>query len=68
MTASAITSVVPNRVGLRDRQVSELTVIAPLKQGGAGRLRVVLDAQGQTLCPGRSRGDGPRYAVCHFRQ
>lgn len=35
-----------NRVGLRDGGVSELTVIAPLKPGGADRLRAMLSAQG----------------------
>jgi hypothetical protein len=34
----------PNRVGLRDGQVSELTVIVPLKPGGAEKLRAVLAA------------------------
>jgi hypothetical protein len=36
----------PNRVGLRDGTVSELTVIVPFKPGGAERLRAVLAAQG----------------------
>ena len=35
----------PNRVGLRNGQISELTVIAPLKPGGAGRLRSLFAQQ-----------------------
>ena len=35
-----------NRAGLRSGNVSEFTVIAPLKPGGADRLRAILDAQG----------------------
>jgi len=31
-----------NRAGLRDGQISELTVIVPLKPGGAAKLRAVL--------------------------
>ena len=31
-----------NRVGLRDGQISELTVLVPLKPGGAEKLRAVL--------------------------
>ena len=45
--ASAISApVTPNRAGRRDGTVSELTVIAPLKPGGADRLRAVLAKQG----------------------
>jgi hypothetical protein len=40
------TVVPPNRVGLRDGNVSELTVIVSFKPGGAERLRAVLAAQG----------------------
>jgi hypothetical protein len=36
----------PNRVGLREGQISELTVIAPLKPGGAARLRAILASTG----------------------
>jgi hypothetical protein len=35
----------PNRAGLRDGQISELTVVVPLKPGGAAKLRAVLSAQ-----------------------
>ena len=35
----------PNRVGLRSGQISELTVIAPLKPGGAARLRALFAQQ-----------------------
>jgi hypothetical protein len=41
MSGSAIASVPANRAGMRDGQVSELTVIAPLKEGGGGRLRTM---------------------------
>lgn len=41
-SSSPQTSPVPsNRVGLRSGQISELTVIAPLKPGGADRLRAL---------------------------
>lgn len=46
MTSSISTPTVPNRVGLRDGTVSELTVIVTLKPGGADRLRAVLAKQG----------------------
>ena len=35
-----------NRVGLRNGQISELTVIAPLKPGGAARMRALFDSRG----------------------
>jgi hypothetical protein len=35
-------AVPPNRVGLRDGQISELTVIVPLKPDGAAKLRAFL--------------------------
>ncbi|MDO5619488.1 hypothetical protein [Kocuria sp.] len=37
------------RVGLKSGQVSELTVIAPLKPGGADRLRALFDLLGGSL-------------------
>ena len=46
MTNKAQTPLADNRAGLRNGTVSEFTVIAPLKPGGAERLRAVLDAQG----------------------
>jgi hypothetical protein len=40
------TAAVPaNRAGLRDGQVSEFTVIVPMKDGGAAKLRAILAAQ-----------------------
>jgi hypothetical protein len=42
-TAAAVPS---NRAGLRDGQVSELTVIAPLKEGSGARLRAIFASQG----------------------
>jgi hypothetical protein len=36
----------PNRAGLRDGQISELTVIVPMKAGGADKLRAVFASQG----------------------
>jgi len=44
-TTSNIT-VPPNRAGLRDGQISELTVIVPMKEGGAAKLRAILGSQG----------------------
>ena len=41
-TPTPDTTVKPNRVGLRDGQISELTVIVPLKPGGAEKLRAFL--------------------------
>ena len=46
MTPSISAPATPNRAGRRDGTVSELTVIAPLKPGGADRLRAVLATQG----------------------
>lgn len=43
-SAKASTSV--NRAGMRDGRVSELTVIAPLKKGGADRLRGLFASRG----------------------
>ena len=47
MSGSTTTTVTanPNRAGLREGQVSELTVIVPLKDGGAARLVAILAAQ-----------------------
>src|SRR5271163_4029590 len=45
-TASTATVAPLNRAGLRDGQVSELTVIVPLKEGGAGRLRTIFAGAG----------------------
>jgi hypothetical protein len=45
-TASTGAAVPVNRAGLRDGQVSELTVIAPLKEGGGARLRAIFAGQG----------------------
>jgi hypothetical protein len=43
MASTPNTPTIPaNRVGLRDGQVSELTVLVPLKPGGAEKLRAVL--------------------------
>ena len=42
LTPTPNTPVTPNRVGLRDGQISELTVIVPLKPGGAEKLRAFL--------------------------
>ena len=39
-------AITPNRAGLRDGQISELTVVVPMKEGGAARLRAILAAQG----------------------
>ena len=39
-----IPAIPANRVGLRDGQVSELTVLVPLKPGGAEKLRAFLDS------------------------
>ena len=36
----------PNRAGLRDGQISELTVIVPMKEGGGAKLRAILGSQG----------------------
>jgi hypothetical protein len=44
-TAPTPAAVPPNRAGLREGQVSELTVIVPLKEGGAARLSAILAAQ-----------------------
>jgi hypothetical protein len=44
-TTSTPVAVPPNRAGLREGQVSELTVIVPLKEGGAARLSAILAAQ-----------------------
>ncbi len=41
-------AVTPNRAGLREGQVSELTVIVPLKDGGAARLGTTLAALART--------------------
>ena len=46
MTPSTEKPIPPNRVGLRDGQISELTVIVPFKPGGADKLRALLNAQG----------------------
>jgi hypothetical protein len=49
MSASAVptaTAVAANRAGLRDGQVSELSVIVPLKEGGAARLRTIFAGAG----------------------
>lgn len=45
-TAPTSAVVPPNRAGLRDGQVSELTVIVPLKEGGAAKLRAVFASLG----------------------
>ena len=45
-TASTAGAVPANRAGLRDGQVSELTVIAPLKEGGGARLRTIFAGLG----------------------
>jgi len=45
-TTSTAAAVPANRAGLRDGQVSELTVIAPLKEGGGARLRKIFASQG----------------------
>jgi len=45
-TASTAAAVPANRAGLRDGQVSELSVIVPLKEGGAARLRTIFDGAG----------------------
>jgi hypothetical protein len=45
-TTPAADAVPTNRAGLRDGQVSELTVIAPLKEGGAAKLRAIFASQG----------------------
>ncbi len=42
MSSNPNTAAPANRVGLRDGQISELTVIVPLKQGGAETLRAFL--------------------------
>jgi hypothetical protein len=42
MASTPDTPAPANRVGLRDGQISELTVIVPLKPGGAEKLRAVL--------------------------
>jgi hypothetical protein len=42
MASTPNTTATPNRVGLRDGQISELTVIVPLKPGGAEQLRAFL--------------------------
>ena len=44
MTTATTETTAANRAGRRVGQVSELTVIAPLKEGGADRLRAVLAA------------------------
>jgi hypothetical protein len=43
---STTAAVPPNRAGLRDGEVSEFTVIVPMKEGGAAKLRAILAAQG----------------------
>ena len=45
-TASTAAPIPANRAGMRDGQVSELTVIAPLKEGGGARLRTVFAGAG----------------------
>lgn len=45
-TTSTVTAVPANRAGLRDGQVSELTVIVPLKEGGAAKLRAIFAGLG----------------------
>jgi hypothetical protein len=45
-STSPSAAVPANRAGLRDGQVSELTVIAPLKEGGGARLRTVFAGAG----------------------
>jgi hypothetical protein len=45
-TPSTAASVPANRAGMRDGQVSELTVIAPLKEGGGARLRAIFAGAG----------------------
>jgi hypothetical protein len=45
-TQSTTASVPANRAGMRDGQVSELTVIAPLKEGGGARLRAIFAGAG----------------------
>jgi hypothetical protein len=46
MATSTETAIPKNRVGLRDGQISELTVIVPFKQGGAEKLRAFLGSVG----------------------
>jgi hypothetical protein len=46
MASSPNSTVTPNRVGLRDGQISELTVIVPFKPGGAEKLRAFLKSVG----------------------
>ena len=48
MSGSTTTTVAvtTNRAGLRDGGVSEFTVIVPMKEGGAAKLRAILAAQG----------------------
>jgi hypothetical protein len=45
-TASMATVAPANRAGLRDGEVSEFTVIVPMKEGGGAKLRAILAAQG----------------------
>jgi hypothetical protein len=45
-TPSTTASVPANRAGMRDGQVSELTVIAPLKEGAGARLRAIFAGAG----------------------
>ena len=46
MATSPDTPVPANRIGLRDGQISELTVIVPFKAGGAEKLRAFLGSVG----------------------
>ncbi len=46
MISSTEKPVPENRAGLRDGQISELTVIVPFKEGGAAKLRAILATQG----------------------
>lgn len=43
---ASVTTPPPNRAGMRDGQISELTVIVPMKEGGAAKLRAIFAAQG----------------------
>lgn len=46
MPAPTASTPLANRAGLRDGQISELTVIVPLIGGGAAKLRAIFAAQG----------------------
>jgi hypothetical protein len=65
MSAStASTAAAANRAGLRDGEVSEFTVIVPMKEGGAAKLRAILAAQEDRGCVTGSRAPQQTSALC----